>query len=168
MEPTWIFRRVNNNYIPFCPDNKTMADVLTKEEVEQQILYRGSLAELDLDKVPHTTAKVYIHDRMVKYLMTQVLSENLKRTMGYNKVVVCKLKIIYTADDTPNVLDYAIVLFQDEYRTRIESEIVKVMWNNTIKEIINAVREMFPSTAITEEYLHQVLGIELKENREGW
>ena len=160
MEPTWIFRKVDDKYIPFNPDNKDTSDPLTKEGVEQRILYRGSLVDLDLDKIPHANISVSIHDGMVKYFMIEALSGNLKTAMRTNKVVTAALKITYRVDNIANILNYDIVLFQDEYRTKIEAEIIKVMWNNTIKGIINSIREMFPSTSVTTESVYQALGID--------
>lgn len=169
MEPTWIFRKVDDKYIPFNPDDKDVPEPLTKEEVEQRILYRGSLIDLDLDKIPHTDISVSIHDGMVKYFMVEALSGSLKMAMETNKVITATLRIIYRVDSNPNILNYDIVLFQDEYRTKIEAEIVKVMWNITIKGIINSIREMFPSTRVTTESICQVLGVGNPDNwKEGW
>jgi len=89
--------------------------------------------------------------------------------METNKVITATLRIIYRVDSNPNILNYDIVLFQDEYRTKIEAEIVKVMWNITIKGIINSIREMFPSTRVTTESICQVLGVGNPDNwKEGW
>lgn len=167
MEPTWIFKKNNNNYTPFSPDNKSMLNPMTKIEVEQAILRRGSLVELDLARVPKVNIDVYIDDGMVKYSMIQTLSESLTKAMGANKVVGGKLKIVYTVDGIANPLKYDIVLYQDEYFGKLEAEIVRAVWGSIIKEIINSIRGMYPSTSVSVENLCHLLGIELGEERVG-